>query len=363
MSVKTWDSPLEFGGSEAEGSWQQAGEKLGHIRLTGAALRRIFSGWPGWTLLGLLPVVVGAVYQATAAANEIRKYTAPGRLVDVGGRRLHLRTLGEGRPTVILEATGFGCSVDYASIQAQIARTARVVAYDRAGMGWSDPQEGPRSVQALLEDLRALLQRAEIAPPYLLVAGSAGGLIVELFARKHPEEVLGLVLIDALDGEALARLPRASAHLMKMVSLGQICARVGILSLLDPFGLKNLSVEEGGIRSALTYRAAAWDAARFFLKTLQQSEADLRSAPPLRADLPVTVLTHGIVGDLLGPRAHPKLLREIEPIWQAQQSALAQRSSRGRQVIAEKSGHRIIAQQPELVVEAVREILSRVREE
>ncbi len=363
MSVKVLNHPMELGRPFTEGDWSKRGGPFGHLRLGGAVLRRILTGWPGWTLLGLLPILIGAVYQATAAANELRKYAAPGKLVDVGSRRLHLREMGAGRPTVILEATGFGCSVDYTSIQSEIARMTRVCAYDRAGMGWSDPYHEPRGVQSLVDDLRTLLRRAEIEPPYLLVGGSAGGLIVELFARKYPEEVVGLVLIDALDEEALARLPRASTHLIKMVSLGQICARLGVLSLLDPFGLKALPIEEGGIRSALTYRVAAWDAARFFLKALQRSEADLRAAPPLRPDLPVTVLTHGRVGDLLGPRAHPELLREVEPIWQEQQAALARRSSKGKQIIAEKSGHRITAQQPELVVQAVREILSTIREE
>lgn len=361
MSAKALDHAMDFGSPRGDGGWGKLLGSLGHIRPSGAALKRIMTGWPGWTLLGLLPVVAGAVYQATSAAREIRKYAAPGKRIDIGGRRLHLRDMGEGSPAVILEATGFGCSVDYASIQNELAQTTRVCAYDRAGMGWSDPSYRPRSVQALVDDLRTLLQRAEVPPPYLLVGGSAGGLIVELFARKYPDEVVGLVLIDALDEEALAQLPRASTHVMKMVLLGQLCARLGVLRMLDPFGLKKLPIDEGSIRSALTYRAAAWEAARFFIKAIKQSEADLRAAPPLRSDLPVTVLTHGIVGDLLGPRANPALLREIEPIWQAQQSSLARRSSRGKQIIAEKSGHRIIAQQPELVVEAVREILSEVR--
>jgi pimeloyl-ACP methyl ester carboxylesterase len=310
---------------------------------------------------GLLPILAGVAYQATVSANNARRYPAPGRLIDIGGRRLHLRTMGKGSPTVLLEATGFGCSVDYASIQSEIARTTRACTYDRAGMGWSDPCDAPRSVRALVEDLRTLLQGAEIGPPYVLVGGSAGGLIVELFARTYPEEVVGLVLIDALDEEALTRLPRASAHLMKMVTIGQICARLGVLHLLDPFQLKKLPMNEGNIRSVLTYRAAAWEAAQFFLKALKQSEADLRAAPLLRSDLPLRVLTHGLIGDLLGPRADRALLQEIEPIWQAQQAALAQRSSKGKQIIAEKSGHRIIAQQPDLVLQAIYEVIEEAK--
>jgi pimeloyl-ACP methyl ester carboxylesterase len=363
MDVKPLDHAIPFGHSSLEAGWiKLLSAQLNRIRPDGERLRRALSGWGKMAMWGLVPILAGVAYQATMNASNARRYPAPGRLIDVGGRRLHLRTMGEGRPTVLLEATGFGCSVDYVSIQSEIARTTRACTYDRAGMGWSDPCDAPRSVRALAEDLRTLLRCAGIGPPYVLVGGSAGGLIVEFFARTYPEEVVGLVLIDALDGEVLARLPRASAHLMKMVSIGQICARLGVLHLLDPFSLKKLPLEEGSLRSIVTYRAAAWDAARCFLKTLEKSEADLRAAPPLRSDLPLRVLTHGLTGDLLGPRADRVLLQEIEPIWQAQQVALAQRSSRGKQIIAEKSGHRIIAQQPDLVLQAIQEVIEEAKQ-
>ena len=334
----------------------------GSLHSEKTALKPALRVWWEWALLGLLPLLAGLAYQVTAAAIDLRKYAAPGRMIDIGGRRLHLQVQGEGSPTVILEAAGFGCSVDYDAIQSELARLTRVCAYDRAGMGWSDPCRDPRGILELVDDLRNLLRTAGIGPPYLLVGASAGGLIVELFARSYPAEVVGLVLIDALDEETLARLPRASAHLMKRVSLGQLCARLGILSLFDPFELKKLPLREGSVRSALAYRSAPWNAARSFLNTLARSEADLRAAPPLRSDLPLTVLTHGLIGDLLGPRPDPELLREIEPIWQSLQSKIAERSSRGKLVIAAQSGHRIIAQQPELVVEAVRETIERVNE-
>jgi hypothetical protein len=150
---------------------------------------------------------------------------------------------------------------------------------------------------------------------------------------------------------------------MKKVSRGQLCARLGILPLLDPFELKKLPLREGSVRSALTYRSAPWNAARFFLNTLERSEADLRAAPPLNADLPLRVLTHGLTGDLLGPWPDDGLLAEIEPIWREQQAALTRHSSRGKQIIAEKSGHRIIAQQPDLVTGTIRELIQSIRDE
>ncbi len=364
MDTKPFDHAISFGHPPLEEGWiKLLWGQFNRIRPQGENVRRALTGWGKMAMWGLVPILAGVAYQATVSANNARRYPAPGRLIDIGaGRRLHLRTMGEGSPTVLLEAAGFGCSVDYLSIQSEIARTTRACTYDRAGMGWSDPCVAPRSVRALVEDLRLLLRCAEIGPPYVLVGGSAGGLIVELFARRYPEEVVGLVLIDALDGEVLARLPRANAHVVKMVSIGQLCARLGVLHLLDPFRLKDLPLDEGSIRSVLTYRTAAWDAVRSFLKSLEKSEVDLREAPPLRSDLPLRVLTHGLTGDLLGPRSDPALLQEIEPIWQAQQAALAQRSSKGKQIIAEKSGHRIIAQQPDLVLQAIQEVIEAAKQ-
>src|SRR5581483_1918466 len=259
MNTKTSELATILGSWMGRGKWF---EKWSPGRAEKTALRPALRAWWEWTLLGFFSLAAGLVYQAAAAAVELRKYAAPGRMIDIGGRRLHFQVKGEGAPTVILEAAVFGCSVDYDAIQSEIARFTRVFAYDRAGMGWSDPSPAPRGIRERVDDLRTLLERAGIEPPYLLVGASAGGLIVELFARSHPEEVVGLVLVDALDEETLARLPRASAHLMKRVSLGQLCARLGILSLFDPFELKKLPLREGSVRSALAYRSAPWNAAR-----------------------------------------------------------------------------------------------------
>lgn len=345
------------GGPSGEGSWSRLRERLFRARRSG-----FLSGWRGLSLAGLLPIAAGLLYQAAVSANAIRKYPAPGRLVDVGGRRLHFYSLGAGSPTVVFEAAGLGCAFDYEAIQRELAKETRVFAYDRAGMGWSDPGRGVPTVEALMEDLRTLLRRAEIPPPYLLVGGSAGGLIIELFARRYPEEVAGLVMIDALDEEVLGRLPNASAYLMRRIALARLGARFGLLRYLDPFELKKSPGAEGNLRAALTYRAAPWAAARAFLQALKTSAAQLHAAPPLKGDLPLIVLTHGRTGDLLGPHADWKLLHAVEPIWQERQAALARRSSRGKQIVAEKSGHRIIAQQPELVIRAVRDALSLIRE-
>jgi pimeloyl-ACP methyl ester carboxylesterase len=119
----------------------------------------------------------------------------PGRLVDVGGRRLHLLCSGNGSPTVILEAGASSFAIDWTLVQRSIAATTRVCAYDRAGMGWSDPSPRERNVSAA-EDLDKLLVAAGERSPFVLVGASRGGLFIRSYHANHPSKVAGLVFVD-----------------------------------------------------------------------------------------------------------------------------------------------------------------------
>lgn len=124
-------------------------------------------------------------------------YAAPQTLVKIARRRrLNLLIAGEGAPTVIF-APGGGCTtLEWAPVQHRIAAKTRTVAYDNAGFGFSDPGPLPRTAAAIVSDLRAALGRAGIAPPYVLVGWSMGGLVMRLFAFRYPEEVVGMVMVD-----------------------------------------------------------------------------------------------------------------------------------------------------------------------
>lgn len=121
----------------------------------------------------------------------------PGTMVDVGGHKLHLNCPGAGSPTVILEAGASSFSIDWALVQPAVSRTNRVCSYDRAGYGWSEP--GPYDFRGAdaVSGLRAALAALGEKPPFLLVGQSMGGRFVRLFAREHPTEVVGMVLVDA----------------------------------------------------------------------------------------------------------------------------------------------------------------------
>jgi len=147
-----------------------------------------------------LPAIIGLSMLALTAVQGASASPAPkppGRLVDIGGRRLHLNCQGKGGPTVILEAGGGAFSIDWALAQPRIAAFTRVCAYDRAGMAWSDPGPADDGVEQVASDLHSLMAKAHIAPPYVIAGQSIGGIFARAYQRRYPAEVAGLVLVDS----------------------------------------------------------------------------------------------------------------------------------------------------------------------
>jgi pimeloyl-ACP methyl ester carboxylesterase len=124
-------------------------------------------------------------------------YAAPGRLVDIGGRKLHLLCSGSGSPTVILVAGGGAFSIDWALVQPKVGIDTRVCSYDRAGLAWSDPGPAEETVEQTIADLHALLISAGEKGPYLLVGASIGGIYIRAYQHAFPDEVAGLVFTNS----------------------------------------------------------------------------------------------------------------------------------------------------------------------
>jgi hypothetical protein len=179
--------------------------------------------------LGLL--AIGFIYQTIASKSDWVRYPPPGELIDIGGYRLHLHCTGERRadqPIVVIEAGSGSSSPDWVLVQPEIARLVRVCTYDRAGLGWSDPGPQPRSAQQYASELQALLENAGEEPPYLFVAHSYGGHVVRIYTDQHPDDVVGMVLVDA-------RLPSGEIPYAPMTSgqlrLWEFLARCGFFRL------------------------------------------------------------------------------------------------------------------------------------
>lgn len=194
-------------------------------------LRSRTRAWVVYPLLGAYALsACGGGYQTIREWSDRRTHPAPGRLIDVGGHRLHLRCTGAGSPTVILES-GLGETAAYWGwIAPVVAVETQVCAYDRAGRGWSDPAPFPQDAVAVATDLHLLLEHDHMQGPFVLVGHSSGAQYVRVFAGRYPELVAGVVLLDGQPAEAFEGLPaypafygwfrRASALLPSLARLG-----------------------------------------------------------------------------------------------------------------------------------------------
>jgi pimeloyl-ACP methyl ester carboxylesterase len=148
--------------------------------------------------LAVIIAIVGLVVACRTPQKYLSQgYPPPGRLIDIGGRKLHLYCSGKGTPTVVLMAGGGAFSIDWALVQPKVAQDTRVCSYDRAGLAWSDPGPADETVEQTISDLHILLKNGEEKGPYLLVGASVGGIYIQAYQRAFPKEVAGLVFSNS----------------------------------------------------------------------------------------------------------------------------------------------------------------------
>ena len=303
-------------------------------------------------------LAAAAAWQWTMTQLEARRFPAPGRLVDIGGRRLHLLCSGAGAPTVILEPSGLGSVIQYDRVREALALDLRVCAYDRAGQGWSDPSPEVADARHLAADLSALLARSGEAPPYLFVASSAGGLTVELFAREHPKQVAGLVMVDALSGQVVRSLPQLQ-RLESIACRARVASWFGLPRMFDPLGLRRLPPAERDRAIAITYRTGTLATACSLTRAFAQSAKQIAAAPPLPADHWVIVLIHNDPAGII-PGVDAAELADFEQDWQLAQSEFAHQIPNGDAFIVH-SRHLIASERPEVVIGMIRRRLDKYR--
>jgi pimeloyl-ACP methyl ester carboxylesterase len=302
----------------------------------------------------------------------------PGRLIDVGGFRLHLNCSGQGSPVVVLDAALGGSSLSWTLVQPELAKLTRVCSYDRAGFAWSDAGPMPRTAGRIATELRTLLDRGGVHPPFLLVGHSYGGLVMRIFARRYSQDVVGLVLVDPAHPEDWVRpAPKEQVRIDRGVRLcrqGAAAARMGlarlVVALVDIGALAparglvrwftrgGLSQQDEGLLApvwklppdARRPLRRFWTQPKFFealgsqIASVCTSAAEtLEAAEDGYGDLPLVTISSTDPGDYR--------LR--------QQDSLAALSTRGRHIRASNSSHWIPLDQPEVIVETVAAMLHR----
>jgi pimeloyl-ACP methyl ester carboxylesterase len=188
-----------------------------------------------WLVVGLLALaVIGAIYQVVATQIDQRTYPPPGEMVNVNAHLMHINCMGEGGPTVILEAANLGMSAHWVRVQQQLAQTTRVCAYDRAGMGWSEAGPEPRDAKQISSELHTLLKSADTEAPYVLVGHSYGGLYTRMYAARYPKQVAGVVLVDSSHPKQFTRSEEGRAMYEQNRRMGAFIpwlTRLGVIRL------------------------------------------------------------------------------------------------------------------------------------
>lgn len=307
-------------------------------------------------VLTALTWIAGSIAKNRLAAQ----YPAPGKLVDVGGYRMHIHCIGEGSPTVVMEAGLNDFSLQWSAVQAEIGQFAKVCVYDRAGFGWSETSPHPRTVAAMVSELHTLLQNAEVEGPYVMVGHSFGGILVREFAHQYPDEVTGMVLVDSAHEHHFVRIPAFATLTEAMASQFKLFASLnsfGIMALsptqIPARGLEGEALEQYRALLATTdyFSAAMIESSSFLAEYSNGSTQKLKSL----GDLPLIVLTRGLPDSL--PILSEQENAQYDATWHELQRELVGLSSNGRQVIAQNSGHYIQLDEPNLVIEAVRGLI------
>jgi pimeloyl-ACP methyl ester carboxylesterase len=316
----------------------------------------------------LVALLVGALYQAIGSAIDRRRYPPPGRIVPVKGARLHAHSQGEGEPTIILESGIAASSLNWRALQSELAQFTRVISYDRAGFGWSEAAGTSRTIDNLVSELEEMIDALQIAGPLILVAHSFGCLIARTYCYRNPDRVVGLLLLDPIDCDHWRTLlPEGKERLATGARLsrrGAWLARVGVVR----FSLMLLSAGARTLPKRIARMASGSGESIISRITAEISKMPSELLPAVRTHWSrpqsfqtlahyLSQLTHCVNEVVDAPLGHlPLIVISAENATESElreHRKLASLSSVGEHVIAEKSGHWIQLDRPDLVVSSV----------
>ena len=294
--------------------------------------------WKGLKWLGVMVLACALAWTTTGLAMASGGWGTPPRgvMVEVDGRKQRLVCEGiaqPGMPIVIFEAGAYSGAADWGYLQPEAAKNGRTCAYDRAGIGWSEAAVGPRDPANLARELKSLLMTAQETGPYILVGHSMAGLLTRAFISQFPNDVVGLVLIDAADPSAIS-IPEAQIWIKRyqdLARLGAGLSQIGLVKPLSPFfanriGLNGIALKEKRrMFGAPSHMKAA---SAEILATTQGAQFAL-AADPYLANIPVATVTAGPISSKRNA-------------WKEAQSRAARLSSRGSSVNIDAATHTTI---------------------
>ena len=321
----------------------------------------------GVVALIVCAILVGSGFEFVARRNAQVTYPPPGQLVDIGGRNMHLDCRGSGSPTVILESgLDTNGSLAWDAVQDDLSRVTRTCSYDRAGVMWSDSKKGTQDAETVAADLHLTLNRAGITGPLVMVGHSLGGPYIMNYTKRHPEDVKGLVFVDSSHPDQLERMPEAIRRTMEVPPIYKVANALswtGILRLapnpevpgmpdrIKPVGKAYISHSVGGS-----------------LKEMISLPTTLRQAGEFRklGDRPLVVLVamQPLPEEMLtSAKLTAKDGEDMQAVWRELTADEATWSAQSRLQIVPDSLHYIQFQRPDLVIQAVTDVVSKVRSE
>lgn len=256
-------------------------------------------------------------------------------MIDIGEYKLFMMQAGHGKPPVVLEAGAGDDSTTWQGIFQELARFTQVIAYDRAGLGQSEPASRPRTALQLTDDLHKLLQATRLEMPCILVAHSLGALIARLYAQRYPQEIVGLVLIDGPhpeQGHRFVTALTAAGYEQHELVRPILAMAAGVAPEDHPEGLD-------------------------FARSLAQVDPTQTFGK-----LPLVVIASGKSHAEEMPYLPLQAAYAFDRTWQEMQKDLTNLSAKGEFVKAEKSAHYVHWDEPELVVEAIHRLISTIQE-
>ena len=329
-----------------------------------------------------LAALVLTVVIAAAAPVPDDFYMHSGRLVAVdGSRRLNLSCLGHGSPTVLFDSGMGDSTLPWRLVQSEVAKLTRACAYDRAGIGFSDPRVGESDAKAIVADLHALLLAAKIKTPILYVGHSMAGLYGVLLQATHPDDLAGAVLIEpsfanqwdrmlaiaiaagAPPATADALLASLHAQARRMKDCAALPAPLpGDCAKSDSRLPPDLAAFDKAQKSRPSYLLTKASEYESFLSTKTDKNADQKELEAVSAsfgDKPLIVLTRSSAQNM--PGVTPQQSAAVDQAWMAGHDRLAALSTRGSNIVVPGSGHYIQYDQPQAVIDAVTRAVTEIR--